>query len=102
MKREKKQLAATLVESLQDKLKNAETDSKKLAKAIKKTAKKLAEKIIKVSVRQQKKLEKQKGEPTSKLGPESTESDSPEIETRLKAVTETERETLSGNDKPTN
>ncbi|WP_026632154.1 hypothetical protein [Dyadobacter alkalitolerans] len=93
-------MTANLTESLQDKLRHTETDSKKLAKAIKKTAKKLAEKIIKVSIKQQKKLEKQKGEHTARSPAGTTEVDSPEIKIRAKAVTETERGTLSGNEDP--
>lgn len=100
MKREKKQLAADLTASLEDKLKDTQTDAKKLAKAIKKTVKKLAEKVIKVSIKQKKKLEKQKAGPGVTQGVANMENDNSEIQMRLKAVTETERETLSG-DEPT-
>ena len=95
MKREKKQLATNISETLREKLIDSDGEAKKLKKAIKKTAKKLAETVIKVSEKQEKKLEKAKDKQDTTLRADTKMSKKQKIETGLLETNETERESLS-------
>lgn len=58
MKRQKKELAANIAETIQSKLKDSVSGAEELKKAIRKTANKLAEKWIKITVKQEKEVKK--------------------------------------------
>jgi hypothetical protein len=98
MKGHKKELAANIAETIQDKLKNTVVEGEQLKKEIKKTAKKLAEKMIKIAVKQEKKLKKSEENNKPELKEKSVKKKKTKI--GLKGTPTTERELLA-TQKPT-
>lgn len=90
MKGQKKELAAAISETIQDKLADSVSKGEQLKKAIRKTAKKLANKLIRISVKQEKAVKKAE-QPVVKAAKVKKKK----MKIGLKGTPTTERQSLS-------